>query len=76
MSKPITLTVQEVGNDTIKTKTSDGQVWMIPKTAILGTVKSGQELRFIAVSPGSEDAGKTALAHTLLNELLGISSLT
>ena len=76
MSKPLTLTVQEVGNDTIKTKTSDGQTWSIPKGSVLGSVKSGTELRFIAVSPGSEDAGKTALAQTLLNELLGTSPLT
>lgn len=76
MLKPLTLTVQTIENETIKAKTSDGQVWTIPKTAISGVVKSGQELRFIAVSPGSEDAGKTALAHTLLNELLGTSPLT
>jgi hypothetical protein len=71
MLNPMRLTVQTIKSDLAIAKTADGQIWEIPLTAIHGSVKIGQELRFIGVGVGSENSGQTAFAQSLLNELLG-----
>ena len=43
----------------------------LPRTSVIGTPRVGSELRLLLITPGSEDAGKTELAQTLLNELIG-----
>ncbi|MBM3204845.1 hypothetical protein FJZ48_02595 [Candidatus Uhrbacteria bacterium] len=74
MLNPVRLTIQSIKPDSVVAKTSDGQLWTIPLHAIHGSVKVGQELRCIGVGVGSEDAGQTAFAQSLLNELLGKNS--
>lgn len=44
----------------------------LSKDAIAGTPKVGSEVRLIGVTVGAEDAGRTELAKTLLNELVGV----
>lgn len=70
MLQPITLMVQDVNNSIVTVKTPDDQVWRLPLQAIHGTPSAGKELRLIVVTIGSEDAGQTAFAKAVLNELL------
>ncbi len=74
MAKPLSLTVTEVTDTFILATTSDGQRLRLPKEAVHGTPKPGQDLRLLAVAIGAEDAGKTDFARSLLNELLGPSA--
>ncbi len=64
------MTVTDQNDSSVTGKTADGQTLRLPLTAVDGTPKIGQELKLIAVLPGSEDAGKTELARSLLNALL------
>ncbi|MFA5186049.1 MAG: hypothetical protein WC551_06175 [Patescibacteria group bacterium] len=49
---------------------ADGQTLALPKDAVEGECKAGQEVVLVAVVPGSEDAGRQKIAQHLLNELL------
>ena len=71
--QPLTLIVQEVNQTVVTAKTPDGQVWRFPLTAVHGTPKIGQELTLVALAVGAEDAGQSAFAKTLLNEILNSS---
>ena len=55
-------------------QTHDGQHWRLPLQAIQGTPKIGQEVRLVGVATGAEDAGQSAFAKALLNEILNSSS--
>lgn len=71
MLEPMALTVQELTSEIVTCRTTDGQVWRIPRAAIHGTPMVGNELRLIAAVSGAEDAGKTQFAQAIINELLG-----
>ncbi len=74
MLKPLTLIVQEMTETTVTLKTPDGHDWHLPLQAIHGSPKIGQEVQLIGVAMGALDAGESAFAKTLLNEILNSSS--
>ncbi len=69
MLQPLVLRIADIKNQTVTVTTVDGQTWSLPQTAIHGQPKVGQELRLIAAVAGAEDAGTTAMARSLLNEI-------
>ena len=69
MIQPLILRVTDIKNQTVTVTTPDGQTWSLPQTTIHGQPKIGQELRLIAAVSGAEDAGTTAMARSLLNEI-------
>ncbi len=71
MLNPWALTTQEVREQTVVARSADGQTVEIPKQAIFGTPKVGQELRCVATAPGNEEAAEAAFAQRIVNELLG-----
>jgi hypothetical protein len=48
----------------------DGQIVVVPQSAIEGTVVAGGEAAVVIATLGGEDAGRQALARHLLNEIL------
>ena len=48
----------------------DGATFVVPVSAIEGTVKEGQEAALLIVALGGEDAGRQKIAQDLLNGLL------
>ncbi|HWQ99250.1 MAG TPA: hypothetical protein VN397_00180 [Candidatus Methylomirabilis sp.] len=74
MATPLKAAVQTVEGDWIKVALEDGQTLRIPASACEGTPKPGADVRLIAAVLGSEDAGRQALAHHILNQLLGTKS--
>lgn len=71
MIHPLSLTVASVTDTTVTATSPDRQMFQLAREAVYGTPAVGQELKVIAVAVGSEDAGETAFARTLLNQLLG-----
>ena len=71
MTQPLRLTVRSVEGERLTAETERGEAWTLPLSAVHGTPRPGMELRVIAAAAGSEDAGKTELARSILNELLG-----
>ena len=74
MLQPLSLTVQNIEGTMIHAKSADGKIWILPTQSVHGTPKVGQEIRLIGVAVGAEDAGQTAFAQTLLQEILEGSS--
>jgi len=72
MLNPLSLTVIELKDGTVRAKTADGKIIELPKDALYGSPKAGQTIRLIGVAAGSEDLGQTAFAQRLLNELLAL----
>ncbi|GMU25192.1 hypothetical protein KJZ71_02135 [Patescibacteria group bacterium] len=70
MKTPLKAVVTAAQNGIIQMKLEDGQTVRIPETACEGTATEGLELRLMVVAPGSEDAGRQAIAKSVLNELL------
>ena len=73
MVKPLALVVTETRSASVIAKNTDGRTWEIPLSAIDGAPKLNKEIRVIAFAAGSDDAGQSALAKGLLNELLDSS---
>jgi hypothetical protein len=71
MSEPIKATIQSIEGDLIQVSLSDGQTLRLPLKYFEGTPKVGAEALLIIAVPGSEDAGRQAMAHHILNQLLG-----
>lgn len=69
--QPLSLTVQEIKDQTVIAKSAQGRVFEIPKETIFGTPTIGKELRLVGIASDQEHLGQTAFAQTLLNELLG-----
>lgn len=74
MVMPITLTVTAVTDATVTAKMTNQQTIQLPREAVYGKPAVGQELKLIGVVAGSEDAGETAFARRLLNQLMGSSA--
>lgn len=62
--------VLSVAGDRVSLGFDDGQKLTLPAAAVEGSPKEGSEVSLVATAVGSEDAGRTALARHLLNELL------
>jgi hypothetical protein len=71
---PVSAKVEQLQDGQIHLKTTDGQTFRLPETAVHGTPTVGSELRLIGVVGGTEANGEGPLAHALLNELLGFST--
>lgn len=74
MIHPMPLTVASVADTIVTVTSADGQTFRLAREAVYGTPAVGQEVKLIAVAVGSEDAGETAFARKLLNQLLGSSA--
>lgn len=62
--------VQKIEGTRVTLALSDGQILTASLSDIEGLPKLGSEVRIIITNPGSEDAGRQALARGLLNEIL------
>jgi hypothetical protein len=71
MSQPLKATIQAIEGDLAHVLLEDGQMIRLPLKYIEGTPKVGAEALLILAIPGGEDAGRQAMAHHILNELLG-----
>lgn len=71
MLHSIEATVQSIEGARVTLGFEDGQQLTVPTEACEGIPKVGAKVRVIAAVLGSEDAGRTALARELLNEILG-----
>jgi hypothetical protein len=73
MTKPLTLTVQEIHDQEIIAKTSDGQLWRLPSNSLHGKPTVGGDLRGFFFTPDTDGLKESGLAHQLINELLNPS---
>ncbi|MFZ2804013.1 MAG: hypothetical protein WA001_02205 [Patescibacteria group bacterium] len=67
---PITAKVLSITGDRVSLGFGDGQKVELPVSVFEGTPKEGLDVTLLALVLGSEDAGRTAVARNLLNELL------
>ena len=62
--------IKSIDEFAVTVQFEDGQMLQLPKTAVDGSAQEGSEIRIIAVAPGGEQAGSSAMAKEMLNELM------
>lgn len=62
--------ISEIRGEDAELRLENGQVFVMPLSAIEGEAKPGQDVVLVAAVLGGEDAGRQHLARHLLNELL------
>lgn len=62
--------IERIEGDRVVVGFEDGQKLTLPKTAIEGASALGQEVVCILTVPGGEDAARSDMARSVLNELL------
>jgi hypothetical protein len=67
---PLKAKIQSISGERATLVLEDGQTLSVALTQIEGTAKEGAEVAVIVAALGAEDAGRSALARNLLNELL------
>jgi len=62
--------ISEIRGEDAELRLENGQVLVVPASAIEGEAKVGQDAVLVVAVLGGEDAGRQLLAQHLLNELL------
>lgn len=71
---PVTATIERLQDNQVYLLFADGQTLHLPETAFHGTPSVGSTVRIMSAVSGTEASSEGALAHALLNELLGSST--
>jgi hypothetical protein len=74
MPTPVSARIERIQDGTVFVTLPDGQTLHLPETALYGTPGVGSDVRILALSQPSDISADQALAHSLLNELLGTNS--
>ncbi len=67
---PLNARVAAIEGEKVTIALGDGQTFLVPMTAIEGSVQSGTEVSLLIVGLNVPDAGRQAIARDILNSLL------